>query len=73
MLLPVAGYLLTVAVGSAKGNDSGGIRGIGTGLVGAVTYTIAETRLSAVAGDIARGTAKLRLSDLEHVANTCLL
>lgn len=42
-------------------------------LEGAVVETVAETRVRAIAGDIAIGASELRIGDLDHVADTHLL
>jgi hypothetical protein len=64
--------VLTSAVGVGKANGFGGLSS-GTGLVRAVTNTVAEARVGAVAVDVADGAAKVGESNADHVVEAVLL
>lgn len=64
---------LTGAIASSVGDDFGGIPGIATSLVGAVTNAVAEVCIGAVADYVTRFAAKLGLGNGEHVADAGLL
>jgi hypothetical protein len=64
--------MLTSAVGVGKANGIGGFRS-GTSLVRAVTNTVAEARVGAVAVDVADGAAKVGESNADHVVEAVLL
>lgn len=63
---------LTLAVLSAEGDHGGGIAGA-AGLVGAVTNTVAEVGLAAVALNITLSAAELRGRDAEHAVDASAL
>ena len=62
----------TGAEAVGKANGLSGISGAAS-LVGAVTDTVAEVGVVAVARDVASGTAELGLSDGDHVGEAVLL
>jgi len=64
--------LLTLAVLGAEGDDSGGILGTAS-LVGAVTDTVAEVGLAAVAENVLLAAAERRGRNAEHVVDAGLL
>ena len=64
--------MLTSTVGVGKANGISGLLS-STGLVGAVTDTVAEARVRAVAGNIADGAAKVSESNADHVVEAVLL
>lgn len=63
---------LTLAVLSTEGDHGGGIAGAAC-LVGAVTDTVAEVGLAAVALNIALTAAELRGRDAEHAVDASAL
>jgi hypothetical protein len=60
--------VLTLAVLGAEGDHGGGLAGTAS-LVGAVTDTVAEVGLLAVAEDVVLATAELSSRDAEHVVD----
>lgn len=64
----MSGYILTSTVLGTEGDDGVGLAGT-AGLVGAVTHTVAEVGLPAVAEDVVLTAAELGGRNAEHVVD----